>query len=107
MDAQYFSSQIFFHVSITFLFLMLAAGVAAGRTFGGTERFIAWRECGVGVNMVQVFIGRELASLVEVGLLASTFSCVYWYLGPLFVTYDTIFWTSFAFIYAVYGYGFL
>merc|ERR1719422_2069567 len=101
MDARIYPMQIFFHVGISLLFLMLGAGVAAQHTFGGCERFVAWREAGVSVSMVRLFVGRDLASLTEVGLLTTTFTMVYWYLGPLFVTYGTLFWTTFAFVYAV------
>ncbi|OLQ05532.1 hypothetical protein AK812_SmicGene11267 [Symbiodinium microadriaticum] len=48
----------------------MTEGVAAQRVFGGRERFVVWREAGVGTNTFLCFLGRDIAALAEV-LLAS------------------------------------
>jgi len=88
-------------------FLMLVQGVAAQRVFGGPERFVAWREAGVGFNMLIYFIGKDIAALAEIYFNSGIFALVYWPLCPLQCSYHTVFWCTFAFNYAVWGLSFI
>lgn len=88
-------------------FMSLVQGVAAQRVFGANERFVSWREAGVGMNTIVYFLGKDLASLVEIYFGAAVFSTVYWPLSGLQSSQHTVFWCSFAFNYAVWGLGFI
>jgi len=87
--------------------LMLVQGVAAQRVFGGAERVVAWREAAVGNNMLLYFLGKDLASFIQIYFASAVFACVYWPLCPLQVSYHTMLWLSFAFNYAVWGMSYI
>lgn len=96
-----------FQPALVLFFVMLAQSVASHRHFGGAERVVAWRETGVGSNMVLYFLGRDMCALVEVLIGAVVLTLAYWPVMPLMAYHHTFFWAAFAYIYAIYGMGFV
>jgi len=86
------------------LFLLtLTQGVASQRVLGGNTRYVVWREAGAAGNTAICFVGRDLAAMLEVLLAAVIFTAIYWTWGPLLSSHHTVFWTSWALVYAVFG----
>jgi len=97
--------HIFLKGLLVWLLLCLAQSVASQRVFGGEERQMAWREASVCSlsQIVSSFIGKDVASLVEMGLAALCFTLVYWPLVQQYASGGDIFAIGFAFLYAVWG----
>jgi len=87
--------------------LMLTQGVAAQRVLGGNTRYVVWREAGAAGNTALCFLGRDLASMLEVLMAAVIFTAIYWTWGPLLSSHHTVFWTSWALVYAVFGLNYI
>jgi len=93
--------------SLALFLLMLTQGVAAQRVLGGNTRYVVWREAGTAGNSALCFIGRDLASMIETLLAAIIFTSIYWTWGPLLSSHHTVFWTSWALVYAVFGLNYI
>jgi len=96
-----------FHPCLAIFLLMLSQGPSAQRVFGGQERYIIWREAGARINTALCFIGRDIASFVEMGISSAVFSMLYWSLGPVQASQYLMFWCSFTTVYATYGLNYI
>lgn len=97
--------HVFLPSSLMFLLLCLAQSVAAQRIFGGEDRQMTHREAGV-CSLGQIvfgFIGKDLASLVEIVLAAMCFTLTYWPQSASFVHGSDLFAIGFATLYCIWG----
>jgi len=87
------------------LLLALTQGIAAQRIFGGEERRMTYRE-GAVHSLSQVmfaFVGKDIASLVEIVLSAAVFTLIFIPIANTFASSFGLFSLGFALLYAVWG----
>mmetsp|Transcript_135912 Transcript_135912/g.264498 ORF Transcript_135912/g.264498 Transcript_135912/m.264498 type:complete len:301 (+) Transcript_135912:1-903(+) len=91
--------------ALLILISSLMQSVSAQRIFGGSERDMALREAGV-FSLAQTFysfVGRDLASIVEILMAAGCFTLIYWPMTPSFMSGSDMFAIAFALFYAIWG----
>lgn len=100
-----YMDHVFLQNGLMLLLLCLAQSVAAQRLFGGEERTMAWREASVcsPSQVLYSFIGKDMASLVEIALAAMCFTLVYWPIGHTYASGSDLFAIGFACLYAIWG----
>jgi len=89
------------------LLLCLAQCVAAQRYFGGEEREVAMREASLS-SLSQVlftFVGKDVASLVEIFLSAAVFTLTFWPDSKTYAHGTDVFETGFALLYCLWGFN--
>lgn len=97
--------HVFLRSALMFLLLCLTQSVAAQRIFGGEEKSVASREASV-CSLAQVvfsFVGKDMASLVEMGLSAACFALTYWPLVQTNASGGDVFAIGFACLYCIWG----
>lgn len=108
-ESQAFSSMGFEHIfkrnTLVLLLLCLVQTITSSRIFGGEESTIAGREAGVSSlpQVLYAFVGKDMASLVEIGLAAACFTLTYWPLVESNASGGDIFSIGFALTYCVWG----
>jgi len=97
--------HIFLPSQMLFLGLALAQSIAAQRLFGGEERSMGYREASVlsPSQALLSFIGKDLASLVEIALATLTFTLTFLPMVATYASYADLYAIGFACIYAVWG----
>lgn len=100
-------ARFFLKTGLLILLLALVQSVAAQRLFGGEERHVAWREASVSslIQVVFAFVGKDIASLMEITLTSFVFVFAYWdYAGTYASAFD-MYEVGFATTYAFWGFN--
>lgn len=105
VDNQRFD-QFIAQASFVALAMMLLQGVAAQRTFGN-DLLITWREAQVGVPIIPYFLGKDLASLLEITTTSIVFTATYGAFSHIQMSLIDLFVGTWSFIYAVTGLSFI
>jgi ABC-type multidrug transport system ATPase subunit len=88
------------------LALMLLQGVAAQRTFGA-DLLVTLREAQVGMPMVPYFLGKDLASTLEITVAAAVFTAPYGALSQMQLPLYKLYAATWAFIYSLTGLNYI
>jgi len=97
--------HVFLRTAFVLLLLCLTQGIAAQRVFGGEDRQVAHREGGV-CSLQQVlcgFVGKDLASLVEILLYSLVVTFFYFPLASNLASVSDFFTMIFSAIYCIWG----
>jgi len=100
-------ARFFLKTALLILLYALVQSVAAQRLFGGEERHVAWREASVSSlsQVVFAFVGKDVASLLEISLMSAVFVFAYWpYAGSYASAFD-MYEVGFATAYAFWGFN--
>eukprot|EP00405_Crypthecodinium_cohnii_P035959 CAMPEP_0206546060 /NCGR_PEP_ID=MMETSP0325_2-20121206/12486_1 /ASSEMBLY_ACC=CAM_ASM_000347 /TAXON_ID=2866 /ORGANISM="Crypthecodinium cohnii, Strain Seligo" /LENGTH=1144 /DNA_ID=CAMNT_0054045123 /DNA_START=389 /DNA_END=3823 /DNA_ORIENTATION=- len=98
--------KYFMQSSFACLFLMLLQGVAAHRVFG-PDLLITLREARVGMSLIAYIAAKDIAALFEITLSAAIFAASWGTLSGVQQSISRIFSGAWAFIYCVYGIGYI
>jgi len=99
-------NKFFMQSNFSTLFLMLLQGVAAQRIFGADLQ-VTLREAHVGVSSIAYLVAKDLAAMFEVTLSAAVFAASWGTLSGVQQPVTKIFAGAWAFIYSVYGIGYV